>query len=306
MNHYSKKLCSTTVIYLIIVLFILASNFTNAQDKGRGGSGRPSVPSTETREVNKAPQAAPAPLLAKVFLTTAKKKGRTKTADSNEIIKVNVVKRGTATHYKMAECNRFNRARFKPYNGGSIIPEDIAFSSVGSKRICVSLANKPRGSIGGLSKQKGADITIIKLVEHIIINQPILEFSQQNGFEHKSYLRRGEKFSECILHLNQGVADVIGLGECSVRLFDRRTLNQNWEFVSIRILRDSLLRVADLRSGSRNRPKTTFILMRTQKPKGPAITGLPIGSPSLASRGGQIELKLRGPEGADWRDAFRR
>ncbi len=251
----------------------------------------------------------PGSRLFRIFFSVDRNRNA-KAAFSREKISVNVVKRGSATHYKMAECNNFTAAEFKPYNGGSRLPEAISFTQGGDKSICVELAHRPRNGLLGStsSRKKSGTIKITKLVEHTIKDEDFLAFSEANGFRHIIVEISGD-YSGCKLNLDHGISDVISpTGRCNVGLFDGRRLNRGWQFLSLSVGKDDFLSVNNLRLGSRDQPKTSYTLIRTGDNivhrKGP-FGGI-LGSVTPAPRGGLITLQLLGPEGADWRDAFRR
>jgi len=231
---------------------------------------------------------------------------------------VNVVKRGSATHYKMAECHKFRFAKFKPYNGGSRLPQAISFTQGGDKSICVELVHRPRNGFNGSasSNKKSGTIKITKLVEHTIKDEDFLAFSEANGFRHIIVQIERPAVSPfthtpgptCNLDLDHGISDVTSVtGVCNVGLFKRGRLNRGWQFISLSVEKDDFLSVTNLRLGSKDQPRTSYTLTRTGDNivhrKGLFGTA---GSETPALRGGLITLKLLGPEGADWRDAFRR
>jgi len=219
---------------------------------------------------------------------------------------------GQVTHYIVTERvlgqrTDFSKSRWLSYPPTTGAARPVTYTlkdtSPGQKTLAIKVKS---GNLESAAKVVRFDF--VHLVEYTIKGAPsTLAFSRRNGFRHRAVPRQG---SRCVLDLETGIADVSGPGECDFVLFDGRRLNSGWRFLSLSIGRDSFLRIAHLRKGVNDQPRTTFRLIREKNPE--ARRGQKSGFPGLQPapvpglRGGLITVKLRGPAGADWRDAFRR
>jgi hypothetical protein len=309
-----KRFTNATVLLILLALISTTSQAVPRVKATKPGAinqqqGKPIIlAQVEKKNIRPRRPRAPAPRLFKIFFSVDRNRNA-KAAFTRVKIAVNVVKRGSATHYKMAECHKFIFAKFQPYHGGSRLPQAISFSQGGDKSICVELVHRPTSGFSGSasSNKKSGTIKITKLVEHTIKDEDFLAFSKANGFRHVIVQIAGG-YSGCNLDLDHGISDVASpTGECNVGLFYRGRLNHGWQFLSLSVGKDDLLSVTNLRLGSGDQPKTSYTLIRTGdnvvSRKG--LFGI-TGSKTPAPRGGLITLQLLGPEGADWRDAFRR
>ena len=309
-----KRFTNATVLLILLALISTTGQAAPRVKATKPGAinqqqGKPIIlAQVEKKNIRPRRPGAPAPRLFRIFFSVDRNRNA-KAAFTREKISVNVVKRGSATHYKMAECHKFIFAKFQPYHGGSRLPDTISFTEGGDKRICVELVQIPTSGFlaSKPSNKKSGTIKITKLVEHTIKDEDFLAFSEANGFRHVIVQISGD-YPGCNLNLDHGISDVGSpTGRCNVGLFYRGRLNRGWQFLSLSVGKDDFLSVTNLRLGSKDQPKTSYTLIRTGDNivhrKGPFGTA---GSRTPLPRGGLITLTLLGPEGADWRDAFRR
>ncbi|MEE8428034.1 MAG: hypothetical protein V3S33_00835 [Gammaproteobacteria bacterium] len=278
------------------------SLFSNSSAEiGRRGSGKSTILGLETRSVSISPKAAPAPQLLRVFFSIANGTRNAKEAFASDKIIVNLVKRGSATHYKVAECYKFNNAavKWEAYSGGSTLPNTISFTEGGEKSVCVQLMNMPKGALGGLSQKKSRTIDITRLVEHSLTNfRSVYDYSRDQGFKflgRPAVYRKSKPCTDC--YMGNATIGTVGDKGCTCRyeLFtNSRRLNKPWKLKGVQLPPGNRF----LLRPSGDSPRTVYINTR-QEERGNMFV-MPYGDNIEPDR-----LILIGPEGADWRDAFR-
>lgn len=285
-------------------------------DVGKRGGGKSTTIGVPIAEIGISNPAPDAPFIYKLRYYTYNPRKRPEFVLTNDKIFIQVYEKGDATHIKAAECSNFNDSSIEwmAYDGSTTVPKYFSFGEGGEKEICVQLLNKPENqTVGTFSNIKKVSINVVKLVTHEIpFNRETVIFLMDNGYDFTGEpdtdsqkpcgaCRVGvdETFPETALIQILGWSKECG---CIFEFFkDRATINKPWKVDGFTISDTPEIGLAVIRPPSDNVIRTTAVgVVRVDYIP---LANLFVGPPHVSYD--NFNITLIGPDGADWRDAFR-